>query len=151
MIDLAGSGTDGQRHAATPIANVVPQGPAEVSGVISSTCAMLIGGAPACRYTLTDGTGELDLLFLGRVEIAGMRCGRRCRAEGTVGKRDGRLVLWNPRYWLEPTGPERDCDTAIAVSAEEAVAIRTAALDALRVTTCRNPLPCTDALVTKIG
>jgi len=104
MIDLAGSGTDGQRHAATPIANVVPQGPAEVSGVISSTCAMLIGGAPACRYTLTDGTGELDLLFLGRVEIAGMRCGRRCRAEGTVGKRDGRLVLWNPRYWLDPPG-----------------------------------------------
>jgi hypothetical protein len=67
---------------------------------------MSIGRAPACRYTLTDGTGELDLLFLGRVQIAGMRCGRRCRVKGTIGIRDGRLVLWNPQYWLAPAGSE---------------------------------------------
>ena len=98
MTDLAG-----ERKAAARIADAVPQGRADVTGVICSVPAMSIGGMPACRYTLTDGTGELDLLFLGRVEIAGMRCGRRCRAAGTAGRRDDRLVLWNPRYWLEPT------------------------------------------------
>ena len=106
MIDQTGLGTGGERHATTPITDVVPQGLAEVCGEISSARAMLIGGVPACRYTLTDGTGELDLLFLGRVKVAGMRCGRRCRAKGTVAQRDDRLALWNPRYWLEPTGPE---------------------------------------------
>jgi hypothetical protein len=97
MTDLAG-----ERKAAARIADAVPQGRADLTGVISSVRAMPIAGAPACRYTLTDGTGELDLLFLGRAEVAGMRCGRRCRAAGTVARRDNRLVLWNPRYWLEP-------------------------------------------------
>ena len=100
------SGTCSERHTATRIADIAPQRLADVSGVIISATAMSIGGAPACRYTLTDGTGELDLLFLGRVEIAGMRCGRRCRARGRAGKRDDRLVLWNPRYWLTATGAE---------------------------------------------
>ena len=106
MTDHSAPGTGGKRYAATNMADIVPQGFADVSGVISSATAMSIGGAPACRYTLSDGTGELDLLFLGRVEIAGMRCGRRCRASGTACQRDDRLVLWNPRYWLAPTGSQ---------------------------------------------
>jgi hypothetical protein len=116
MTDLAGPRTGGQAQAAARMADLVPQSPADVTGVISSVRAMSIAGAPACRYTLTDGTGELDLLFIGRVEIAGLECGRRCRAVGTVGKRDHRLVLWNPRYWLEPTDSKPpdvlvvDCD-----------------------------------------
>jgi CheY-like chemotaxis protein len=103
MTDLAGSRTAGGGQAAARMADLVPQGRADVTGVISSVRAMSIASTPACRYTLTDGTGELDLLFIGRVEIAGMECGRRCRAVGTVSRRDHRLVLWNPRYWLEPT------------------------------------------------
>jgi CheY-like chemotaxis protein len=89
---------------------------------------MSIAGTPACRYTLTDGTGELDLLFLGRVEIAGIRSGRRCRAVGTVARRDDRLVLWNPRYWLEPAGADSESpDVPVtAISAREAVATRSA-------------------------
>jgi CheY-like chemotaxis protein len=70
--------------------------------VIRSLRAMSIGGTPACSYTLADGTGQLDLLFLGRVEVAGLAKGRRCRAEGMVAVRDDRNVIWNPRYWIEP-------------------------------------------------
>jgi hypothetical protein len=106
MTDMTGPGTLGKRHVGRYIADLVPQGRADVSGVIIAARPMSIGGAPACRYTLSDGTGELDLLFLGRAEIAGLRCGQQCRAEGTVGKRDGRLVLWNPRYWLAYADPE---------------------------------------------
>jgi hypothetical protein len=103
MTDLAAPRTGGDGQAAARMADLVPQGRADVTGVISSARAMSIAGTPACRYTLTDGTGELDLLFIGRVEIAGMVCGRRCRVAGTVARRDQRLVLWNPRYWLKPT------------------------------------------------
>jgi hypothetical protein len=102
MTDLTGPRTGGKGQAATRMGDLVPQRRADVTGAISSARALSIAGAPACRYTLTDGTGELDLLFIGRVKIAGMEYGRHCRAVGTVARRDHRLVLWNPRYWLEP-------------------------------------------------
>jgi len=92
-------------QAAACMADLVPQGRADVTGVISAVRAMSVARAPACRYTLTDGTGEVDLFFLGRSKIGGIECGRRCRAVGTVARRDDRLVLWNPRYWLQPADP----------------------------------------------
>ncbi len=72
-----------------------------VSGVIRSSTAMALRGCPACRYRLADGTGDLDLMFLGRITVPGLVPGRRCRAEGTAATRDGRIVLWNPRYQVE--------------------------------------------------
>jgi CheY-like chemotaxis protein len=87
-----------------------PQVRADVSGVIRSARAMSIGGTPACSYTLADGTGRLDLLFLGRVQVAALEQGRHCRAEGMVATRDDRNVIWNPRYWIQPedrAGPGR--------------------------------------------
>lgn len=65
---------------------------------------MLIAGTPACSDTLTDGTGEIDLLFLGRIEIAGFRRGRRCTAAGMTAVRDDRSVLWNARHWFHEAG-----------------------------------------------
>jgi hypothetical protein len=108
MSDQGTPGTcaGGKEQGATCIADLVTQGRADVTGVIRSAHPMSISGVPACRYVLTDGTGELDLMFLGRVQIAGIEPGRRCRAVGRVSERDDRLVLWNPRYWLAPAGPE---------------------------------------------
>ena len=66
---------------------------------------MSLGGTPTFRCVLADHTGQIDLLFLGRAAVAGLEPGRRCRAVGTAAARDGRAVLWNPRYWLEPPDP----------------------------------------------
>jgi hypothetical protein len=82
----------------TTIGEIRPQDRVQVAGVIRSKAAMSIGGCPACRYTLADETGEVDLLFLGRVLIAGLEGGTRCIAEGRAAARDGRIVIWNPRY-----------------------------------------------------
>jgi CheY-like chemotaxis protein len=84
------------------IAEIKPRALADVTGTIKSRHALALAGTPACRYVLADETGELDLLFLGRVEIAGLEPGRRCRAEGRTAVRDGRIVIWNPRYRLLP-------------------------------------------------
>lgn len=54
------------------------------------------------RCTLDDHTGEVDLIFLGRTNIPGLQTGSTCIAEGTVGEIDGRLVLLNPKYKIEP-------------------------------------------------
>ncbi len=92
-----------------PIGEVRPQQRVMVRGEIRSATAMALRGCPACRYVLTDGTGELDLMFLGRVEVRGLEKGRRCTASGTAATRDDRIVLWNPRYELEPADEEA-CD-----------------------------------------
>jgi hypothetical protein len=91
---------------AQPIGQVMPQQRVVVRGEIRGFTAMALRGCPACRYELSDGTGELDLMFLGRLEVRGLEKGRRCTAAGTAATRDDRIVLWNPRYELEP----RDTD-----------------------------------------
>jgi hypothetical protein len=87
-----------RRPIATTIGEICPQDLVRVTGVIRSKAALSLGGTPACRYTLADGTGEVDLLFLGRVLIAGLETGLHCVAEGRAATRDGRVVIWNPRY-----------------------------------------------------
>ena len=55
----------------------------------------------AYRCEVSDGTGVIVVLFLGRRQVAGFVSGIRCTIEGTVQEdRDG-LVVWNPRYRLE--------------------------------------------------
>jgi hypothetical protein len=92
---------------ATPAGQVRPQQRVTVSGTILESGPMSITGSIACRCTLADGTGEIDLLFVGRAAIPGLAAGRGCRAEGMAALRDGRTVIWNPRYWLAPAGPDQ--------------------------------------------
>ena len=96
--------SSGNAPAAGSIAAVRAQQPAAVSGVIRGYRAMSLTGTPACCYALADGTGEIDLLFLGRISVSGLYPGRRCSAAGVVALRDGRFVLWNPQYWLQAEG-----------------------------------------------
>jgi hypothetical protein len=96
---------DGARSDEPPeavaIGKIQSQARVAVSGVIAAATPMSISGCPACRYTLTDDTGEVDLMFLGRVMVPGLETGRHCSAEGRAAARDGRMVIWNPRYLLE--------------------------------------------------
>jgi hypothetical protein len=87
-----------RRPAVTTIGEVRPQDLVRITGIVRSKAALAISGTPACRYTLADGTGEVDLLFLGRVLIAGLDTGLHCVAEGRAAARDGRIVIWNARY-----------------------------------------------------
>ncbi|HEY6492901.1 MAG TPA: hypothetical protein VIZ43_06475, partial [Trebonia sp.] len=57
---------------------------------------------PAVRCVLADDSGRIDLIFLGRRSIAGLAPGRRCTVTGRAAVRRRRLVIWNPRYELEP-------------------------------------------------
>ena len=70
--------------------------------MIRETETVTAGGSPVYRCALADGSGDLDVLFLGRATVAGLTVGTRCRLQGTVTRRGGRLAVWNPRYQLEP-------------------------------------------------
>ncbi len=88
-------------HAAA-ISDVRRRDRVRVTGSIISAQTSVVGGSPAYRCVLGDGTGELDLLFLGRAAVAGLAAGARCSIEGIVTARGGRLAVWNPRYEMQP-------------------------------------------------
>ena len=87
---------------ATQISDVRGRDRVTVTGTVVSAQAIAIGSSLAYRCVLADGTGELDLLFLGRAAIAGLTVGTRCGIEGAVAARGGRLAVWNPRYRVQP-------------------------------------------------
>lgn len=74
----------------------------QVSGVVRSVTLRPRQGVPALAAELYDGSGSVDLVWLGRRRIGGIEPGRRLRAEGLACLVDGRPTLYNPRYELRP-------------------------------------------------
>jgi hypothetical protein len=99
---------DGERPGCTEIAVVRPRQRVTVTGTVCSTAAETIGTSPTLRCGIADGSGQIDLIFLGQQRIAGLTPGRRCTAEGMACVYRGDLVIWNPRYTLEPAAPPPD-------------------------------------------
>lgn len=60
------------------------------------------GEARTLECTVVDDTGGIELVFLGRSSINGLRLGTRLGAEGRLGAHHGRLAILNPRYELRP-------------------------------------------------
>ena len=59
-----------------------------------------IGGMPALEAELYDGPGRIDLVWLGRASIPGIKPGSTVIAEGRLGVRRGRATMFYPRYEL---------------------------------------------------
>jgi CheY-like chemotaxis protein len=95
-----------------PIADARPRMHVTLAGTIRATETASAGGSPLYRCVLADGTGEADLLFLGRSRVGGLTPGTRCRAEGRAAVRNGRLAVWNPRY---EAGPARRAARVLVV------------------------------------
>jgi RecG-like helicase len=90
------------------IATVRVQSRVTVAGVIRSVSTESIAASPAVRCVLADGSGQIDMLFLGRESVAGLASGRRCTATGRVCVHRGHMVIWNPAYELEPAAEPLD-------------------------------------------
>lgn len=74
----------------------------KVAGVLRSVVLRPREGVPTLEAELFDGSGALDLVWLGRRTIDGIEPGRRIRVEGMVCDVDGRRTMFNPRYELRP-------------------------------------------------
>ncbi|OLT53066.1 OB-fold nucleic acid binding domain-containing protein [Cellulosimicrobium sp. CUA-896] len=75
---------------------------ARVTGVLRSVVLRPREGVPTVEVELFDGSGTIDLVWLGRRRIAGVEPGRRALVEGLVCDVDGRRTMFNPRYELLP-------------------------------------------------
>jgi RecG-like helicase len=89
-------------RVAVRVADARQQARLLTSGIIRTTETITVGNSPTCRCEFSDGSGEIDLLFLGRATIPGLVAGRHVAVEGMVGRYHGVLTIWNPRYQLEP-------------------------------------------------
>jgi hypothetical protein len=71
-----------------------------VAGPVRAIRHDRIGGMPALVAELREGTGRVELVWLGRTAIPGIEPGRTVVAEGRLGVRRGRTTMFNPRYEL---------------------------------------------------
>jgi hypothetical protein len=91
---------------ATPIAEAEPRRRLVIAGVIQNIRIDPREGHGSIEATITDGTGEMVVKWLGRPSKSGIRLGRGLVVEGTVGRgADGGLQVLNPEYDLV-VGPE---------------------------------------------
>jgi hypothetical protein len=98
--------SESSRLGGTTVADLPDRQPAVVCGTIRTTTLRPRAGAPALVAEVYDGTGVLTVVWLGRRSIAGIEAGRRIRVSGRVAQRDGRPVVFNPRYELLPAAGE---------------------------------------------
>lgn len=82
------------------LAETRPRERTEVGGVVVAVTYRPPGAPPGLVARLHDGTGELDLVWLGRRRIPGITPGRRLVAEGMVSAGAHRPTIFNPAYRL---------------------------------------------------
>lgn len=90
----------------TPVARLEVRHPATVCGTLRSVTLRPRAGVPALVAELYDGTGSLNVVWLGRRHIAGVEPGRRVRVHGMITESEGNRAMFNPRYELVPKAHE---------------------------------------------
>jgi hypothetical protein len=63
------------------------------------------GGVATLQCTVSDGTGELLIVFLGRRQIPGVEQGMLLAASGVIGVRGNHREMLNPDYRLLAAEP----------------------------------------------
>jgi amino acid transporter len=87
-------------EGAAPIESIHDRERVRVAGRVHALRVQPWAGQPTLECTITDGTGRLTLVFLGRRHIAGIEPGARIVVDGMVGTRAGQRVILNPDYQL---------------------------------------------------
>lgn len=90
------------RPGCTPIAELQTRRLSTVTGTVHSIAIQPAGRAPELRVEMFDGTGILDVIWLGRRSIAGIKPGAFLTLTGRVTLVDGRLTIFNPSYQMLP-------------------------------------------------
>ena len=84
----------------TPIGSIQEPGRTTVEGRVRVVEVRSVERNSVLAAEIADSTGDLTALFYGRSNIPGLMCGSRVRFRGTVGIKDGALVMINPAYEL---------------------------------------------------
>jgi RecG-like helicase len=82
----------------TRVVDARPRQHAKLAGVVRRITIRPVEGSEALEALITDGTGEVDVVWMGRRTIPGLTLGTRVIVEGVLGDaRAGRKMV-NPRF-----------------------------------------------------
>lgn len=107
VLDAEQRQEDAVEHGGTPVRRCADRQLVCVVGMLRTVTIQPRGQSPSLQAELWDGTGSVDLVWIGRRRIPGVEPGRVIRAEGRITQHDGpdgRRVMFNPRYELRPMG-----------------------------------------------
>ncbi|MDO5747117.1 MAG: OB-fold nucleic acid binding domain-containing protein [Actinomycetaceae bacterium] len=93
-----------QTRSTTNIGDLHERQVARISGGIQSITLPSPSAPGPFMATLFDGTGAIDVLWLGRRSIPGIEVGVHMIVKGTVGRHGGGLCMLNPEYQLIDEG-----------------------------------------------
>jgi RecG-like helicase len=79
------------------IADAPMRQPMRIAGVIRRMTVLPMEGKEALQALLSDGTGEVTAVFMGRRGIGGLSLGRRVVVEGVLAEHHGEIRMVNPR------------------------------------------------------
>lgn len=71
-------------------------------GTVLSLSMLPKSGTPWMEAELSDGSGTVTLVWMGRHGIPGISVGRELAVRGRVARADGKLRIYNPLYELIP-------------------------------------------------
>lgn len=83
------------------VADITVRRRVTLAGYISSLVIQPPGAAPVVEADLSDGTGIITLVWLGRDAVPGIEPGTRLEVSGFAAQRSGHRVMYNPRYRIE--------------------------------------------------
>lgn len=106
-VEFTGGDTWAGRPIARKILDAQPRQRLIVTGLVVAAAIQDVGGSPSACYTVDDGSGRVDLLFLGRRRIDNLDLGTCVTVEGTVMADTTTMVIWNPIYRIEPDPDHR--------------------------------------------
>lgn len=89
-----------EREGGSSIADARDRELVTLQGSVRSLTVRPRGGVPALEAEISDGSGVITIVWLGRRRIAGIDPGRSLRVTGRIGVHDGVRVIYNPRYEL---------------------------------------------------
>lgn len=73
--------------------------PAKVAGEVRRITVLPMEGNESVEAVISDGTGKMTVVFMGRRALPGMNLGTRVIVDGVAGRqRDGTLRMVNPKF-----------------------------------------------------
>ena len=81
-----------------PIAEAPSRSRAKVAGVVRRITVRPLEGYESLEALVSDGSGEMSIVWMGRRSIPGLSLGTRIVVEGMVGEHGSRRRMVNPSF-----------------------------------------------------
>ena len=89
-----------EREGAVTVARCADRSRVTLRGTVDVLTVRPRGTTKWLEADMTDGTGHVRLIWMGRHEIPGIEAGRDLVVEGRISVDDGERRMYNPRYEL---------------------------------------------------